>query len=105
MARAIAADVFLGLAAAIVLISAIGVLVMPSAYDKLHYVTPAALLAPVAVGVAVLISSGWSSESAQTWLTILLLMIAGPFLSHATIRAARIRHTGDWRPAEREEGK
>ena len=26
------------------------------------------------------------------------MVIAGPFLTHATIRAARVRETGDWRP-------
>ncbi len=25
------------------------------------------------------------------------MMICGPFLSHATIRAIRVRETGDWR--------
>jgi hypothetical protein len=25
------------------------------------------------------------------------MVIAGPFLSHATIRAIRVRETGDWR--------
>jgi hypothetical protein len=25
------------------------------------------------------------------------MMIAGPYLSHATIRAIRVRDTGDWR--------
>ena len=26
------------------------------------------------------------------------MLVGGPFLAHATIRAARIRETGDWRP-------
>jgi hypothetical protein len=30
-------------------------------------------------------------------LTLLLMGIAGPYLSHATARAIRIRDTGDWR--------
>ena len=29
------------------------------------------------------------------------MIIAGPFLSHATIRAIRVRETGDWRTARR----
>lgn len=95
--RAIAADVFLGLAAAIVLISAVGVLVMRDAYQKLHYVTPISLLASAAVGVAILIDAGWSSRSAQAWLTIGFMAVASPYLSHATMRAARIRETGDWK--------
>jgi multisubunit Na+/H+ antiporter MnhG subunit len=96
-ARAITVDVLLCLAAAIVLASSLGLLVMRGVYRKLHYVTPVALVAPVIVGVAVGVQSGLSIITAQTWLTLLLIAIAGPVLAHATIRAARIREKGDWR--------
>jgi multisubunit Na+/H+ antiporter MnhG subunit len=98
--RAIAADIFLGIGAAVVLVSSVGILVMRDAYQKLHFVTPISMIAPVAVGIAILIQSGWSSRSAQTWLAIGFMVIASPFLSHATIRAACIRAAGDWRTAE-----
>ena len=49
------------------------------------------------VGVAVLVQSGLTLDTAETWLALLFLLISGPFLTHATIRAARIRETGDWR--------
>ncbi len=103
--RAVLADVFLGLAVAVVLASSAGLLVMRGAYRKLHYVTPVALVAPLLVGLAILVQSGWSGNSAQTWLALLFVVIAAPFLSHATIRAARIRETGDWRnaPVRRDE--
>lgn len=104
--REILADVLLGLAVLIVLASSVGVLVMRDAYQKLHYVTPAALVAPLIVGLAVLAQSGLTENTVQTWLALLFIMIAGPFLTHATIRAARIREKGDWRPgAGRGEGK
>ena len=96
--RAIVADILLGLAVLVVLCSSVGILVMRDVYQKLHYVTPVALVAPILVGLAVLVHSGLTIVSTQTWLTLLLLVIAGPFLAHATIRAARIRGTGDWRP-------
>jgi multisubunit Na+/H+ antiporter MnhG subunit len=95
--RDIAADVFLALAVLVVLASAAGLLVMRDVYQKLHFVTPAALLAPLLVGVAVLIESGYSENSALTWLAVLFVVISAPYLSHATIRAARIRELGDWR--------
>ncbi len=95
--RAVAVDIFLGLVVAVAILSSIGVLVMRDAYQRLHYVTPMSLLAPISIGIAILIQSGWSSRSAQTWLAIGFMAIASPFLSHATIRAARIRETGDWR--------
>lgn len=94
-------DILLGLAVMVVLASSVGIMVMPDVYQKLHFVTPAALVAPVLVGIAVLLQSGWSARSAQTWLALLFVIIASPVLSHATIRAARIRATGDWRGPER----
>lgn len=97
MARTIIADVLLGAAALVVVISSVGVLVMRNAYRKLHYVTPASLVAPVFVGLAVLAQSGWSINSGMTWLALVFIVIAAPVLSHATIRAARIRDAGDWR--------
>jgi multisubunit Na+/H+ antiporter MnhG subunit len=108
--REILADVLLGLAVFIVLGSSVGILVMRDAYQKLHYVTPAALVAPLIVGLAVLAQSGLTENTVQTWLALLFIMIAGPFLTHATIRAARIREKGDWRPGagrgrSRAEGK
>lgn len=97
MTRSIAADVLLGLAVAVALVSAVGVLAMRDAYQKLHYVTPLSLVAPVLVALAVLVSSGFTDRSAQAGVTMLLVAIASPFLSHVTIRAARIRADGDWR--------
>ena len=94
-------DVLAGLAAAIVLASSVGVLVMRGVYDKLHFVTPAALVAPALVTLAVLVHAGLSATTTETLLALLFLMIAGPFLSHATIRAARVREQGDWRPGRR----
>lgn len=97
MIRSAAVDVILAAAVAVVLASAVGLLVMRDAYQRIHYVTPLALIAPILLGLAVLIQSGFSENSAQTWLALLFIVIAGPFLSHATIRATRIRETGDWR--------
>jgi monovalent cation/proton antiporter MnhG/PhaG subunit len=95
--RQILADTFLGLATAIVLAASVGVLVMRDVYDKLHFVTPAALVAPILVTLAVLVRARFSATTAETFLVLLFMVIAGPYLSHATIRAARVREQGDWR--------
>jgi multisubunit Na+/H+ antiporter MnhG subunit len=79
-------DALLGLAVVVVLASSLGVLVMRGVYAKLHYLTPIALVAPLLVAVAVTVRMGFSENTVQTWLTLGLLVIAGPFLSHATIR-------------------
>ena len=97
-ARDIAVDVLLAVAVAIVLASSVGVLVMRDAYQKVHYLTPAGMVAPVVVGVAVLVRSGLTSDTVETGLALMFLLIFSPFLTHATVRAIRIRETGDWRP-------
>jgi multicomponent Na+:H+ antiporter subunit G len=95
--RDIGADVLLGLAVLIVAGAALGVLLMPDAYQKLHFVTPAALVAPVLVALAVLVQSGLDENTGETCLAVVFLVVAGPYLSHATIRALRVRERGDWR--------
>jgi len=67
----IVADVLLGLAAAVVLVSSAGILVMRDAYQRLHYVAPIAVVAPVIVALAVLVQSGWTENSGETWLGLL----------------------------------
>ena len=98
MIREIFVDIFLGLAVATVLASAVGVLVMGDVYQKIHFVTPAALVAPVLVTLAVFVHAGFSATTTEALIVLLFMVIAGPFLSHATMRAARIREKGDWRP-------
>lgn len=98
MARQVIADILLGLAVAIVFLSSLGVLVMGDVYQKLHFVTPAAIVAPVLVFAAVFVRAGLSENTGETLVALVFIVIAGPYLSHATIRAARVRDQGDWRP-------
>ena len=99
--REVFTDALLGLAVVVVLACSAGVLVMRGADDKLHFVTPAALVAPVLVTLAVLVHAGFSAATGETLLALLFMVIAGPFLTHATIRAARVRAAGDWRTGRR----
>jgi multisubunit Na+/H+ antiporter MnhG subunit len=93
----VAADVVLGLAVAIVLASSAGVLVMRGAYRKLHFVTPAALVAPVLVVLAVFIRSGLSEDTGES---LVVLLVAGPYLTHATVRAIRAHDQASERDPE-----
>lgn len=99
-AKGIAVDVLLGLAVAVVLTSTLGIVAMKDPFDKLHYVTPAALIAPVLVALAVTVHEGWDEITTETWLTVLFVAATSPVLAHATARAARIRQRGDWRQPE-----
>ncbi len=97
MAKQVVADILLGLAVVMALSASVGVLVMRDAYQKLHFVTPAALVAPFLVALAIFVQMGLVENTGETFLALLFMVIAGPYLSHATIRAIRVRETGDWR--------
>ncbi len=97
MIREVITDVLLGLAVLTVAASALGVAIMPDAYAKLHYVTPAAVMAPVLVALAVFITEGLDENTGETVVALVFMIAAAPFLSHATIRAIRVREAGDWR--------
>ena len=108
MTREIIAAILLGLAVAVVLASALGLLVMGDVYQKLHYVSPASIVAPVLVAAAVFVQAGLTENTGETLVALFFVVVASPYLSHATIRAARIRDQGDWRtrtapPQSREE--
>ena len=96
----VVADILLGLAVVIVAGASVGVLVMRDAYQKLHFVTPAALVAPALVALAIFVQVGLMENTGETFLALLFMVIAGPFLSHATMRAIRVRDKGDWRPGQ-----
>jgi multicomponent Na+:H+ antiporter subunit G len=95
--REVIVDVLLGLAVLTVAASAIGVAIMPDAYARLHYVTPAAVVAPVLVALAVFVTEGLNVNTGETVVALVFMIAAAPFLSHATIRAIRVREAGDWR--------
>ena len=102
MIREVAADTLLVLAVLTVAAAALGILLMPSAYARLHYVTPAAVVAPVLVTLAIFAREGFDSNTGATVIALVFMIAAAPFLSHATVRAMRVRDHGDWRgPSEK----
>jgi multicomponent Na+:H+ antiporter subunit G len=99
--------VLLALAVASVLLSAAGQLVSRDAWDQLHYTGPATVVAPVALAVAVLVEEPLSSAGAKAVLVMIVMLLTGPVIIHATARAARVREQGRFvilsREAERKE--
>ena len=89
MIREVVTDALLALAALTVVISSIGILVMPDAAARLHYVTPAAVVAPVLVTLAVFVREGLDVNTGMTVIALIFLVAVSPYLSHATIRAIR----------------
>lgn len=97
LVQSVVTDVLLACAVLLVLASSLGVLLMGQVLEKLHFVTPAALVAPLFVALAVTVQQGWSLPTTETWLALLIVAATGPVLAHATARACRIRESGDWR--------
>ena len=89
MIREVVTDALLALAALTVVISSIGILVMPDAAARLHYVTPVAVVAPVLVTLAVFVREGLDVNTGMTLIALIFLVAVSPYLSHATIRAIR----------------
>ena len=97
MVREVITDALLALAVLTVAASALGVAIMRTPYARLHYVTPAAVVAPVLVALAVFVTEGLNVNTGETVVALVFMIAAAPFLSHATIRAIRVREAGDWR--------
>lgn len=89
-------DILLGLAIALQLVCALGLLLMPHVYDRVHFLGPATTIAPVLVAAAVVTVEAFDHQGIESVLLALFLAVLGPVLSHATVRAARIREHGDW---------
>jgi multicomponent Na+:H+ antiporter subunit G len=94
--RAVVVDVLLVLGVAAIVLSALGVLAMRDALDRLHFTAPAATFSPVCFAAAVLVEEPLSSAGVKAVLVALVLVVTTPVLSHATARAARIRAEGRW---------
>ncbi len=95
-ARHIITEVFLWLGVALLLISALGVLVLRDALDRLHLPAVSALGA-LCVAIAIVVEKSFSLIGDESLLTAVFLVIVSPILTHAIGRAIRITERGDWR--------
>lgn len=76
------------------LLCCLGLVVMRNAFDRLHYLGPAATLGPILIAAAVLVNHSSTQACVKVVLLVGLFMLINPVLTHATARAARIRETG-----------
>jgi monovalent cation/proton antiporter MnhG/PhaG subunit len=101
-ARHVIAEVLLWLGVGLNLIAALGVGVMRTAYDRLHF--PAvAILGAVLVAIAVVVEKSFSLVGDEALVIAAFLLVSAPIVTHATARATRIAERGDWRLGEDDE--
>ena len=99
-------DVLLVLGVAAQLICAIGLVVMRTTADRLHYAAGAYTLGPFFVLVALIVREQLSAIGLDSIAAVGLLFLAGPIVAHATARALRRIDYGDLaaRPTEKVDG-
>lgn len=95
--RNVVVDVLLFGGVLMLLMCALGVLVMRSAYDRLHYASAAGWGA-LLIALAILVRESVSLIADKAILAAIVLVVCGPVLSHATARSGRIRERGAWNP-------
>lgn len=72
---------------AVVVLSCVALLVLPTVYDKLHALAPASSLGAVLVAVALSLDIGMPHSIAKYLFTAGLLAVTGPVAGIATARA------------------
>lgn len=79
----------------------LGLLVMRNPYDRLHAVGPANILPPLLIALAILAKSGFSAGAIKAIVVALVLLVAGPLLTHAIGRAGRMEEKGELAPNDK----
>jgi monovalent cation/proton antiporter MnhG/PhaG subunit len=99
--RDLAEYVLLALGGGIQVLSALGVLAMRNAFERLHYVATAGVGAAL-VCIAVTVRESFSLIGNKAFLLAVFFIASGPVLVHATARAARVRGEDGWGVKESE---
>lgn len=79
----------------IVVASCIGIAVMDDPMDRLHLVTPAAMLGSVGVCAAVIVHSGLSTSGLAAIVVVTVIVGTSPFTSHAMARSIWVRRRSE----------
>jgi multisubunit Na+/H+ antiporter MnhG subunit len=90
-------DSLLALSVLVQLACVWGLVAMPHVFDRIHFLGPATSAAPVLVAGAVVARESLSHRGIMAVLVAGFLLVFSPVLTHATIRAARVRRHGDWK--------
>jgi monovalent cation/proton antiporter MnhG/PhaG subunit len=98
----VAVDLLLGVAVVLELACCVGVVVMRSTFDRLHYASAGATVPAFLVLAAVLVREQLSSGGLDAIAAVAILFLLYPVLLTATARAARRIEYGDVTPLREE---
>lgn len=94
--RAAVAIVLLAAGGILELLAVLGLCVMRSVYDRLHYVGLAGFGA-LLIGVSIVVRESFSLIGDKALLVGVVLVITGPIMVQSTARSLLIRERGDYR--------
>jgi multisubunit Na+/H+ antiporter MnhG subunit len=95
-ATGIAVVVLLSLASVLTILCTVGLVTAKDIFDRMHYVGPVAVVAPLFLTVAILLEESFNSRGIKSIVITVAALVLQPALTHATARACRIREFGDW---------
>ncbi len=75
------------------LIGCLGILAMGSVFARLHYLSAATVVGPVAIAAAVVVGHGLSAFGVKALLIAAVFAFTGPVLTHAIARVAAVRRS------------
>ena len=101
--QAIVIALLLSAAVVIVSLCVLGLFTVSDSFDRLHFLSPVTSIPAVLVAAAIVVEEALSTSGVKAILTVGLLLLTNPILSHATARAARVRQFGHWQALSGEE--
>lgn len=76
----------------------LGILSARTSFDRLHYISPAAIVMPIPLAAAIITENGITAQiSIETFLVTIVLLATNPVATHAIGRALRAREMHDLR--------
>jgi multisubunit Na+/H+ antiporter MnhG subunit len=90
-AHALVLDALVGAAVVAELLCCLGLVVMRTVYDRLHYAMAASAVPPFLIAAAVIVEQDWTQPGINALLVAVALFFVGPVVAHATARVARTR--------------
>jgi multisubunit Na+/H+ antiporter MnhG subunit len=87
--RSVAVDVLLAAGVIAELLCCVGVAVMRTTFDRLHYSAAGTTVGPFCILAALLVREGFGQVGLSGIAVVALLFVTGPLVVHATARAAR----------------
>jgi multisubunit Na+/H+ antiporter MnhG subunit len=82
-------DILLALGVTAQLLCCVGVAVMRTTFDRLHYSAAGTTVGPFCILAALLVREGFGQVGLGGIVVVAVLFVTGPLVVHATARAAR----------------